>query len=78
MRNQELSDVHVLNYMIDKKTDFQIKEFKTWHDTGNVESLHKAREQLNKSFYNLDKPKESIFIFNNKSAVKFYSDTKKV
>ncbi|MDO8657563.1 MAG: hypothetical protein Q7K55_02385 [Candidatus Levybacteria bacterium] len=72
---EELSDVHVLNEMLSREIDFKIKEFKIWHDTGNVEPLLKARNQISDSFYNLDKPKETIYIFNNKSVVKFYFDS---
>jgi len=73
--NPELSDVHVLNYMLGHKASFKIKEFKTWYDTGNAKSLQKAREELKDSFVNLDKPGESIFIFAKKSVVKFYHDS---
>ena len=73
--NPELSDVHVLNYMLSHKASFKIKEFKTWYDTGNAKSLQKAREELKDSFVNLDKPGESIFIFAKKSVVKFYHDS---
>lgn len=70
--NQELGDIHVLNEMISDGVDFEIKEFTTWYDTGNVEPLRKAREQIADLFYNLDKSKESIFIFGKKAVVKFY------
>jgi choline kinase len=72
LHGDKLGDVHVLNDLIDQGIDFRIKEFKTWHDTGNTEPLRKAQEALRYSFYNLDKLDESIFILNDKKVVKFY------
>ncbi len=70
---ESLADVHVLNELIAAGVDFKVREFKTWLDTGNTDSLKIAEAKFAGSFYNLDKPKESIFFINNK-VIKFYSD----
>lgn len=68
-----LADIHVWNKLIAEGIDFKIREFKTWLDTGNTDSLKIAQDKLAGSFYNLDKPKESIFFINN-NAIKFTSN----
>lgn len=68
-----LNDVSALNIMFKENIIFKVVNFKNWYDIGNVESLQKARQKIDDSFYILDKLGESIFIF-NKSVVKFFSD----
>ncbi len=72
-----LNDVIALNAMFKENIDFKVINFKKWYDIGNVESLQKARQDINDSFYILDKLGESIFIF-DKFVVKFFSDEKLV
>ena len=69
--NNSLGDIHVINEMIENDVDFKVKEFGTWFDTGNVESLHEARKNISDAFHILDKLEEAIFIF-EKFVVKFF------
>lgn len=41
-----LNDVAAINLMIDSNVKFTAKEFSTWLDTGNPESLHFAEERI--------------------------------
>lgn len=68
-----LNDVSALNGMFKENIEFKAIDFKKWYDIGNVESLQTARQEINDSFYILDKLGESIFIF-NKSVIKFFFD----
>jgi dTDP-glucose pyrophosphorylase len=71
---EELGDIHVLNDLLQQGNDFKINDVTTWFDTGNTDALKKAKE----SFQNLDKLDESIYIINDKSVIKFYSDEEAV
>lgn len=68
-----LNDCKVLNVMIGEGKSFEVEEFKTWLDIGNVDGLNQARQEIGEEFENLDKPGESIFIF-EKFVIKFYFD----
>lgn len=68
-----LNDVSALNDMMKSGIEFRVKEFKIWHDIGNVESLQKARLKVKDSFRILDKVDESISIF-DKFVIKFFFD----
>jgi hypothetical protein len=52
---------------------FVVREFKVWHDIGNVSSLEKARKVYKDDFEVLDKPKENIYFYKN-SVIKFFYD----
>ena len=69
-----VSDCDVIGSML-YETKFILKEFSTWLDVGDVESLGKTREKVKDKFHNLDKLGESIFLFSD-SVVKFYADKK--
>ena len=69
-----LNDCKVLNVMIEEGKKFELCEFKNWLDIGNVDGLNKAREKIGEVFENLDKPGESVFIF-DKLVIKFYFDS---
>lgn len=71
--DSSLNDVKALNVMFKNNIGFKAVDFKTWYDTGNVECLQKARQEINDTFYILDKLGESIFLF-DKFVVKFFSD----
>ncbi|MFZ3069232.1 MAG: hypothetical protein WA052_02835 [Microgenomates group bacterium] len=71
--DSSLNDVKALNVMFKNEIGFKAVDFKKWYDTGNVECLQKARQEINDTFYILDKLGESIFIF-DKFVVKFFSD----
>ncbi|MDA1169091.1 MAG: nucleoside-diphosphate-sugar pyrophosphorylase [bacterium] len=75
--NGALNDVDAIRLMMGDGQEFEASEFTTWHDIGNVESLHKARKEIKDSFQILDKPDESIFIF-QKFVIKFFFDEKMV
>ena len=72
---EDLSDVDILQNMLEKNIFFSSKEFNPWHDVGNVDSLHAARHAIHDSFHILDKPSESIYLF-DRSVIKFFSDEK--
>ena len=72
-----LNDVETIDAMMNENEVFAPVEFEKWHDIGNIESLHKARIEIEDSFRILDKPDESIFIF-DKFVVKFFSNEKTV
>jgi dTDP-glucose pyrophosphorylase/thiamine kinase-like enzyme len=76
-KNAALNDVEAIRKMIGEGSEFGVVEFKAWYDIGNVESLNKARTEIEDSFRILDKVDESIFIFDN-FVVKFFSDEKTV
>lgn len=69
--NRNLGDVFAINSMIKNGEDFYVREFKSWYDTGNVDSLQKARKEITDSFNILDKLEESIFLLGN-SVIKFF------
>ncbi len=75
--NSALNDVEVISKMIGEGSEFGVVEFEKWYDIGNVESLNKARTEIDDSFRILDKSDESIFIF-DKFVVKFFYDEKVV
>ncbi|MCE9642723.1 MAG: hypothetical protein K8Q97_00200 [Candidatus Andersenbacteria bacterium] len=72
--DESLSDVDILQQMLERDTVFTGIEFNPWYDVGNVDSLNAAREAIHDSFHILDKPSESIYLFKT-SVVKFFSDT---
>ncbi|MFZ2187703.1 MAG: nucleoside-diphosphate-sugar pyrophosphorylase [Candidatus Moraniibacteriota bacterium] len=71
--NSALNDVEVISMMIGTGSEFGVIEFEKWYDIGNVESLNRARTEIEDSFRILDKSDESIFIF-DKFVVKFFFD----
>ncbi len=75
--NGGLNDVEVISKMIGDGSEFGVVEFEKWYDIGNVESLNRAREEIEDSFRILDKSDESIFIFDS-FVVKFFNDEKMV
>lgn len=72
--NSNLSDCHVIEQML-KKVEFIYKEFISWLDIGNVDSLNEARKKCKDKFQILDKTDESIFLF-DKFVIKFFYDKK--
>lgn len=73
--NDQLSDCDVINNMMKDNIPFKIHETKTWLDIGNIDGLKKARNVVPDKFSLLDKPSESIFLFED-SVVKFFHDKK--
>lgn len=67
------SDCDVINSMIKKGYEFKVKEAKEWFDTGNIDGLKNARNFTKDKFDILDKPEESIFIFED-FVIKFFQD----
>jgi choline kinase len=72
--DSSLSDCHVIEQML-KKTEFTYKEFTSWLDIGNVDSLNESRKKCKDKFEILDKVDESIFLF-DKFIIKFFYDKK--
>lgn len=73
VHGQQLSDVHVLQSMIDSGCTFSHREFRSWQDAGTPLTLEKARTTLGEHFVNLDKPRESVYILHDR-VIKFYAD----
>jgi len=63
--NNNLSDIDVYKSLINKY-DFNYKIIDYWYDSGNLESLSKAKEIINCDYEILDKEHESICFTNNK------------
>ncbi len=71
-----LNDCMAINAMIKEDSlIFKVREFDSWLDIGNVESLNQARQKVKNKITVLDKIDESIFIFND-FVIKFFADTK--
>ncbi|MBD3282587.1 MAG: hypothetical protein GF387_03225, partial [Candidatus Portnoybacteria bacterium] len=70
-----LNDCMAINLMLERGSNFSVKEFKQWHDAGNIESLSQARKEIGDNFSNLDKTDESISIFKD-FVIKFFYDSK--
>jgi NDP-sugar pyrophosphorylase family protein len=70
--NHSLSDVHVINKMLDVVT-FNFHKINNWLDIGNTTELNKTREYFGSSIKVLDKNNESIYFFND-FVIKFFSD----
>jgi YrbI family 3-deoxy-D-manno-octulosonate 8-phosphate phosphatase len=71
--NASLNDCSAINLMLKRNDYFVVQEFATWFDTGNVESLNQARQNIKSEVTVLDKIDESIFIFDN-FVIKFFAD----
>lgn len=69
-----LSDVHVINKMLDT-TKFTFIKINNWLDIGNVTELNKTRKYFGSSIEVLDKQNESIYFFSD-FVIKFFSDKK--
>lgn len=68
-----LNDCKVINLMIGSGKRFEVEEFPSWQDIGNIDGLNKARKDLANEFKNLDRPGESVYLFDD-FVVKFYRD----
>ena len=71
--NHSLSDVHVINEMLNTVT-FNFHKINNWLDIGNTTELNKTREYFGSSIKVLDKNNESIYFFDD-FVIKFFSDT---
>lgn len=71
--NPSLGDMHTINNMIANGHAFSAYPVQEWYDTGNLESLTRARHEIADAFDILDKLEESIFLFDN-HVVKFFYD----
>ena len=71
-KNSSLSDVHVINEMLNKVT-FNFHKINNWLDIGNTAELNKTREYFGSSIKVLDKSNESIYFFDD-FVIKFFSD----
>jgi YrbI family 3-deoxy-D-manno-octulosonate 8-phosphate phosphatase len=68
-----LNDCSAINLMLKRNDYFVVQEFATWFDTGNVESLNQARQNIKSEMAVLDKVDEAIFIFDD-FVIKFFAD----
>src|SRR3989344_731292 len=48
--NSSLNDTATIKSMIEKQHRFEIKDFKAWHDIGNIKSLVETRERIADKF----------------------------
>ena len=71
-KTSSLSDVHVINEMLNTVT-FNFHKINNWLDIGNTTELNKTREYFGSSIKVLDKDNESIYFFND-FVIKFFSD----
>ena len=69
-QNPSLSDVHVINEMLNTVT-FNFHKINNWLDIGNTTELNKTREYFGSSIKVLDKNNESIYFFND-FVIKFF------
>lgn len=72
-KDSGLNDCAVMNIMLKNNKEFIAHEFTTWYDTGNVEGLLRARENIHDKFDNLEKLSESLFLFKD-FAIKFFHE----
>ena len=70
--NYSLSDVHVINKMLNT-VNFNFHKINKWLDIGNTTELNKTREHFGSSIKVLDKDNESIYFFND-FIIKFFSN----
>jgi len=73
-QDKQLSDCHVINKM---GIPFKCMVFHKWLDIGNTTKLKEAQVVINEPMNVLDKPEESIFIFND-FVIKFFHDKRTV
>jgi len=71
--DSSLNDFAVIREMIDSDIKVEHIELKEWYDIGNVESLHKTRNEFPDQFHILDKVEESIYII-GESVIKFFAN----
>lgn len=71
--DQSLNDCQVLSAMIARGVPMDVVEFPVWHDIGNVDALHAAREAAGDTLDDLDKSGEAVFIFDD-FVIKFFAD----
>mgnify|MGYP005631710671 CR=1 FL=1 len=68
------SDVHVIAKMIKSGINFELAPYQTWLDTGNMDSLERAKNYFSKdSFIVLEKAEQSIYFFDD-FVIKFFAD----
>lgn len=72
LNDNSLSDCHVIQKMLVNK--FSSNIFSSWLDIGNMSSLQYARDNIYDKFEILDKPDESIFLFED-FVIKFFYDS---
>ena len=48
--NGQISDVHIINAMIDKGTEFEWIRYNTWLDTGNLTAIKRTEDYISKKF----------------------------
>lgn len=75
--NASLGDIHAIDSMLKNSAQFKVHKVDRWYDVGTVDGLNIARNEIADSFHILDKPSESIYLF-DKYVIKFFSDAKNV
>lgn len=75
--DQSLSDCHIIDAMIFSGSIFKYRQFKSWHDIGNVGGLKETKRYFDDSVPVLDKVDESIYLF-DKFVIKFFFDKSSV
>lgn len=71
--NSELSDIHILNEMINNKIKIKYIELFEWYDIGNILSYKNANNNIKCDYNILQKSTETICFLGNK-VIKFYND----
>jgi choline kinase len=73
--NSGLSDIHVIQKMIEKSIKFTFKEIKEWCDTGNEDMYNKTIKNFPSKYSVLEKYDESLCFFDT-FVIKFFADSK--
>lgn len=72
--NNQLSDVNIIESLLQQDIDFESKVFTGWLDIGNIDSLRETKSILKEEFAVLNKKDEAIYFFDD-FVIKFFSDT---
>jgi dTDP-glucose pyrophosphorylase len=76
--NSALGDVPVLEKLIKEfGYHFDVKEFKSWLDIGNIEALHEARKKLDDHQMTLGRSDQVVYLFED-FVIKFMADADSV
>jgi hypothetical protein len=75
--NKELSDIHVINIMIQNDLNFGYKVLEEWYDIGNIDNLQIASKYIKCDYNILHKDDEALCFLDNK-VIKFFSDVNSV
>jgi len=76
--NSSLNDITSLKLMLENDIELKVINISQWFDIGNLDALSHTRTKISDKFDNLDKVDESILLFDNKFAIKFFANKKNI